>query len=115
MSLPLGPFRGSSTLLSGLVTYAAQPDRPACGLPLNPAGYLGLVLPAACADSKIPWKLNRTRKANQRQRLASVKEVIEVLRATVPIKALVREGPLAPSPDAALMRVAMSRAARRPC
>ena len=42
------------------------------------------------ACSKVPWKLNRTRRANLRLRVAGVKEVLETLRAATPIKALVR-------------------------
>ena len=39
---------------------------------------------------KVPWKLNATRRANLRQRVAGVKDVIEAIRTAAPIKALVK-------------------------
>ena len=38
----------------------------------------------------MPWKLNATRRANLRQRVAGVKDVIEAIRTAAPIKALVK-------------------------
>jgi hypothetical protein len=46
---------------------------------------------------KIPWKLNATRKANMRAREKNVRQVEEILKSTVDIKAFHKEDPYVPS------------------
>ena len=87
-------MRATAVLLSGLVKYVVLP--PAASH-LASAAADALLSPcwansAARAFSKVPWKLNHTRKANVRERVAGVRDVLRVLRETTPIKALVRYG-----------------------